>query len=98
VLNKIGESVRKLEIDESCMDGKLGGGRGPDPGLLPYDPESQQQELHSIARLMELFDDIDRNLIRSAGTKVIQIMTTRVKLGESAVRDPDGFTDASRIR
>ena len=65
VLNKIGESIIKLESGESYLQSKGGNPRSEYPGgLLPHDPESQQKTLHPFAQLMERFDYIDRNLIR----------------------------------
>jgi hypothetical protein len=87
VLNKIGQSVGKLEIGESNVQGKkAGSARGPYPGdLLPNDPESQQP--HAFDNILDGFDYVDRNLIRAASQKVIEIMAAEVKELEGAEGD-----------
>ena len=98
-LNKIGESLRRLESSETYLQSRGGNPRGEYSGdLLPHDPESQQKPLHPVARMMEQYDYIDRNLVRQASETVLQIMAARIEIAESAVRDANVLTDTSRER
>ena len=86
-LKGIGEAIRKLEIGEEWMRGKGGAVSpyGPYPGSLVPHGVAEKSE---IARGMEKFDEIDRNLIREATMKVINMVQ-----GETSGRYKAGGLD-----
>jgi hypothetical protein len=72
-LREIGDSLRKIEIGEEWMRGK--GGAMPDgdphPGaLVPH----AQPELSDIAKEVAQFDVVDRNLLREAVVRVVDMI------------------------
>jgi hypothetical protein len=85
VQGQLCEALRKHELEVSYLDRKDGSNvRGPYPGgLIPHDSESRVEPESEFAHLMDNFDAIDRNLIRAASIKVLEIMATEVRIGES---------------
>lgn len=100
VYGQLCEALRKHELGVSHLDKRDGsGGYGPHPdGLLPHDPESQQP--HPIDATIRNLNEVDRNLWRAAGQKVLEIMADEVRFGQSAyggVEPDDGAADQKNI-
>jgi hypothetical protein len=73
-LTQIGEAIRKLEVGEEWMRGKGGGMPcgGPYPGgLLPHSQTAEESEL---ARKFGEFDEVDRNLMREATVRFVEMV------------------------
>ena len=69
-LRAIGDSLLKMELGEKLLRGK----GGVIPIEQPYLPAANEDAMSEIAKGMRTFNEVDRNLIREATMKFVEMV------------------------